>query len=793
MSSVPQVAATEAPSAFGLRTLVDRLPGIVLVASASGDLLFANARWHEYTALPAQAALGDGWKAAVHRLDAIAQAPAIPRLPAAQRLRLRRSDGAWRWHLSALEAMPLADGAPGWLWTLTDVHEDMRAQAGCEARAQELRTLVDHAPDPVVRFDPRGRVRMANAAFEAAFGVSARQAQGKTLARCGMQPGLAAAWAKAVAETAASGVERTVDLALAEGDAANERRFLCRCVPERGRTAGRGATVLCVVYEVTAQWRTIEALGESERRFRELTEHMDDVFWMARSDRDTLLYVNPAFERVFGWPRERLIAAPGGWREAVVPEDRATLPVPWFSATPGSSLEYRIKRADGRVAWLRDRRFAVGGAGGWIAGIVEDVTERKARDLEREHRLERERHAREEAEALGRAKDEFLAVISHELRSPLNAIRGWVHVLRHSEAGSRVHAQAVDGIERNSAAQLQLVEDLLDSARLVAGQLDIEPVPVDPAMLVEAVIEHQRVAADARGIAIRVEADPRVGIVEIDPLRLEQIVRHLVSNAVRHGRDGGRIDVAITARPRAFELTVTDDGSGIAPEFLPLVFDRFRQADGTTTRRQGGLGLGLFLVRGIVELHGGFVRAASAGRGQGARFSVELPQRAAAAHLREVPHGAVQLAGLRVAVVDADREHRQVLRALLQSLGASVETFAEAGALAAELARGTRVDALLCDAAVDPEAAMSALSALRANEASRAAPGGDPGHGADGSATVAVALLPFGELALRERVMAAGFDAHAMRPLRPDALADLLHSLRASRARPSGPPNLRLA
>jgi signal transduction histidine kinase len=236
--------------------------------------------------------------------------------------------------------------------------------------------------------------------------------------------------------------------------------------------------------------------------------------------------------------------------------------------------------------------------------------------------------ARAEAEAASRAKDEFLATLSHELRTPLQSILGWAGMLR-GELDRETRTRALETLERNARALADLVRDLLDVARIVRGELRLEAQPVDPVAMVEAALEAVRPLAEAKSIRLEAALDPAVGAVRGDPSRLQQVVWNLLSNGVKFTPGGGRVQVRLEPRGSELEIRVSDDGEGIRPEFLPHLFERFRQADGTTTREHGGLGLGLAIVRHLVELHGGTVRAESAGEGRGATFIVTLPRRAA--------------------------------------------------------------------------------------------------------------------------------------------------------------------
>jgi len=252
-------------------------------------------------------------------------------------------------------------------------------------------------------------------------------------------------------------------------------------------------------------------------------------------------------------------------------------------------------------------------------------------EAERERLLEREQQAREQAQAANRAKDEFLATLSHELRTPLNAILGWARLLSAGHLDTAATRHAIDIIERNSQIQLQLIEDLLDISRIITGKLRIESKPVPVSTVVDGAMESVRHAADARRIAIRATVDPADLTLECDAARMQQIVWNLLSNAIKFTPEGGQVWVRARRDGDVVAIDVSDTGIGIAPAFLPYVFERFRQQDAANTREYGGLGLGLAIVRHLAELHGGSVTAFSAGEGDGATFTVRVPAREAAA------------------------------------------------------------------------------------------------------------------------------------------------------------------
>lgn len=317
-----------------------------------------------------------------------------------------------------------------------------------------------------------------------------------------------------------------------------------------------------------------------------------------------------------------------------------------------------------------------------ITALSKEILERKRAEEQRDQLLVSERAARMEAERASRMKDEFLATLSHELRTPLNAILGWTQLLRMGTASPADTTEGLGIIERNCRAQAQLVEDLLDMSRIISGKLRLDVRPVDLVAVIKAAAII-RPAVDARQIRLGTVLDPMAGPVSGDAGRLQQVVWNILSNAAKFTPKGGRIQVVLERVNSHVEIRISDNGEGIKPEFLPHVFERFRQADYSTTRRHGGLGLGLALVRQLVELHGGTVHAASEGEGKGATFTICLPLtivhppegKAARAH-PEVPTPGVapglSLKGLRVLVVDDEPDARMLVRRLLEGHDAAV-------------------------------------------------------------------------------------------------------------------------
>jgi signal transduction histidine kinase len=387
-----------------------------------------------------------------------------------------------------------------------------------------------------------------------------------------------------------------------------------------------------------------------------------------------------------------------------------------------------------------------------------EVVERRRAEQERAQLLVREREA-------NRLKDEFLATLSHELRTPLNAILGWTKLLRGKALPPEAVDRALEKVERNAQAQARLVEDLLEVSRITTGKLRLEVRAFDLVALAGTAIDTIRPAAEVRGITIerRFESGslPTAG----DPDRLQQVIWNLLSNAVKFTPPGGTVTLTLARRSEVDEMTVSDTGIGIDPAFLPNVFDSFRQADATATRAHGGLGLGLSIVRHLVEVHGGTVAARSQGRDQGATFTVRLPVRDLTRDWGMGSPGASVapgvLSGFTIVAVDDDEDTRDLLQSVLQTAGARVHA-AESAVVALALCLAERPDALVSDIAMPGRDGYSLMQDLRAQLGS-AVP------------RVAVALSAYAAPADRERSLAAGYQGHVAKPFDP---ADLVHTLR---------------
>lgn len=534
-----------------------------------------------------------------------------------------------------------------------------------------------------------------------------------------------------------------------------------------------------------------------------IVESSDDAI-LSKTLEGIIMSWNKGAERLYGYSAEE---AEGRSVSMLMPAERADdFPKIMGMLKRGQRIEHYETvrmRKDGGIIQVALTISPIRNATGEITGastIARDITSQKRAEKEREELLAREQAARieaeqartlsaelllkeqaarKQAEEASRMKDEFLATVSHELRTPLNAILGWAGILRRSPNDADTTAQAVETIERNARAQTQLIEDLLDISRIITGRMRLDVQLVEVPVVIQAAVDAIRPAADAKEIRLQMVLDPRAGPISGDPNRLQQVVWNLLSNAVRFTPKGGRVQVLLERINSHVDITVSDTGKGISSDFLPYVFDRFRQADSSFTRTHGGLGLGLAIVRQLVELHGGTVEAQSAGEGYGATFTVKLPitiskdvtrYRMGALELNEQATASIateplsRLDGLRLLVVDDDPDACEMLITILEGCGAQVKA-AESVARGLETLKLWRPDLLISDIEMPHEDGYSLIAKVRALSK------------AEGGRTPAIALTAHARSKDRLRALSSGFDAHVSKPMEPAELVTIIASL----------------
>ncbi len=579
------------------------------------------------------------------------------------------------------------------------------------------------------------------------------------------------------------------------------RWFLCRAIPIRD-VAGQIVQWYGTLTDITERKESEKALSESEERFRNMADNAPVMIWVTDST-GYCIYLSQSWYDFSGQTEETGLGF--GWLNATHPDDRDNASKAFIAANARCQafrLEYRLRRKDGEYCWVIDAAspwFGVDGQYKGYIGSVIDISERKQAEAERARLLQLEQAARTEAEKANRIKDEFLAVLSHELRTPLNPILGWAKLLQNGKLDMAKTAQALLIIERNAKLQAELIEDLLDVSRILQGKLSLNICPIDLAAIVQAAIETVRLAAEAKSIEI-VVLDPQVAQVLGDAARLQQVVWNLLSNAVKFTPVGGRVEVQLslvhshlsfggneetrttnqgqittnqeqittnqgqTTKDNYAQIRVSDTGKGISPDFLPHVFEYFRQADSTTTRKFGGLGLGLAIVRYLVELHGGTVIADSPGEGLGATFTIRLPLMSATPPAdRDCKpfEVSLDLNGVRVLVVDDETDSRELVAFILEEAGAKVVTATSATEALMVLTQ-FKPDVLVSDIGMPEINGYMFLQQVRSLSPEQ------------GGQIPALALTAYAGDYNQQQAIAAGFQRHVPKPVEPNALVETI-------------------
>ncbi len=476
--------------------------------------------------------------------------------------------------------------------------------------------------------------------------------------------------------------------------------------------------------------------------------------------------VNPAYCALTGYPAEELIGRPGD--SFLATESRLLDSETMAHLASGKRWTRRLQfiKRDASIVEIEWQIVKENISGTRIL-VATDVTEMARAEEARESLLASERAARSEAERSNRLKEEFLATLSHELRNPLNAILGWATLLSRKPDLPEAVVQGLQAIERNSKFQAQMISDLLDYAGITFGKMRLIAETIDPYPVVRAALEVVSGTAQAAGVAIRSSFEAGALSIEADPARLQQIVWNLLSNAVKFSTKGGEVRLETGRSGEFLSLVVTDQGRGIEPEFLPRIFERFSQQDATTTRSHGGLGLGLAIVRQLVELHGGSIQASSAGKGRGATFTVKLPLSQNAvlpASSDSQTLRALDFSGVVALIVEDDADARELTKRILRDVGAAVVEASSADEALACIAT-SKANILISDIGMAHQDGYQLVRRLRI-----------AGYGAD--ALPAIALTAFARMEDRSEALAAGFQDHLAKPLDPQTLISRVAALR---------------
>ncbi|HKQ93548.1 MAG TPA: PAS domain S-box protein [Blastocatellia bacterium] len=764
-----------------LGLLIEGLPQLIWTFGPDGECDYLSPQWVRYAGVPESEQLGLGWLNQLHPNDRESTIAAWNRAVKEKidfdaEFRIRGAEGGYRWFKA--RAMPLRSVEGEifkWFGTNTDIEDQKRVEAllresetGMRGERDFSNEIIDTLPGVFYLFNRQGKFRLWNKNLKDITGHSDDEI-------ALMAP------LEFIVEEDRPAVERKIEEVFASGEANIEARllningigipffFTGRRIVIDGQPHLIGSGV-----DISERWR-----GEETAAYlAAIVESSDDAI-ISTDLQGNIKSWNRGAERIYGYLADETIGKPitmlhlpDRWNE----EPRILELIRMGDRI--DHYETLRRRKDGTDIDISLTVSPILNHVGDVIGASKtsrDITWRKRAEEEREQLLARERESRSEAEEANRLKDEFLATISHELRSPLNAILGWARLLREPDMRGDQMDRALETIERNAQAQARLIEDLLDVSRIVSGKLSIQMRPVTLNSTVQSAVADLRLAAESKGIDLRLAEDEEIKLIG-DADRLQQVVWNLLSNSIKFTPEGGRVEVGLKRIGERAELRVRDTGRGISPEFLPHVFDRFRQATRTDARSRAGLGLGLAIVRHIVEAHGGSVTAESAGFGLGATFVCILPlvgvgQEVVPAIERQMTQLKVKatssLKGIKVLVVDDDEDARDMLEAALNSYGAEVIT--AAGALKAlDALASENIDVLVSDINMPEVDGYELIRRVRAMKPEQ------------GGRIPAVALTAYARAEDRLRALKSGFQTHMPKPVEPAELEVVVATLAKS-------------
>lgn len=664
----------------------------------------------------------------------------------------------------------LVDGRKVIQCNIRDITERALAAHALEASEARYRRLFETAQDAILILEEAsGKIMDANPFVIDLLGYSLDELVGKELWQIGLFSDMDESKA-AMQRLRETGYIRYEDMPL---QTKRGQRVEVEFV-SNSYLVGELKVIQCNIRDITDRKWAEDAARISAQRFQFLAESMPIIIFTAKPSGE-IDYCNRQLTEFTGLPCEEVCK--GGRAPFTHPDEAEEDDRLWRSSIESGEpfqLESRFRRADGVYRWHLTRAAAMRDAGGiviWV-GSSTDIHDRKSV----EENLVRQYH---ESEALSRAKDEFLAMSSHELRTPLTSILGWSELLVTGGLDADTQREALESIRQSARAQSRLIDDMLDVSRLLTGKLELNSEPVDVSAALLLAISAITPAAERKNLTLEKSFARGASRVDGDPTRLQQIFWNILANAVKFTPDGGRISIRLFSTDSRIHIVVSDSGQGISPEFLPRVFDSLSQERGSSTRAHGGLGLGLSIVKQLVQMHGGTVRAESAGEGKGATFAVSLPAREftpaveqpAMLHIREEQPPAsdapYSIAGMRVLVVDDELEMRKLITTVLRAAGASVVT-ASSAAGAFEHLTAQPFDALVSDIAMPDEDGHSLTRRIRALHDGR-------------SSTPAVAVTAYGGPLQRQLALAAGFDDYVKKPFAPQDLVRAVAGVLANR------------
>jgi PAS domain S-box-containing protein len=697
-----------------------------------------------------------------------------------------RKDGETVWALVTANMLRDDEGRP--LHTVTavqDITDRKRIEQALRQSESQLRLITDALPALISYVDAKQCYVFNNRKYEEWFGHSPDKVVGKHLRDVLGKSAYKAIRPQVEAVLSGQTVHFEQELHYNDG---NKRWVNVSYIPDFGE-CGEVRGFVALLRDISKRRQSEEELRRATAILNAVNVSTPDLIYV-KDRAGRMMMANPAFLRVLGKEGAEIIGRTDaefrdhvGEAARIMKNDRRIM-----QTRETETIEEIIEMSGGprtylstKSPYLNERGKVIG-----LIAISTDITDRKRAETARELLLMREQSAREQAENANQLKDEFLATVSHELRSPLNAMLGWIKVLKKGGIEAETQAHALDVIERSVRIQQNLIEDLIDTARIKSGKLQIEMKPVNLAGVIEAAADIVRPTAMAKEIELNLalESDE---VVTGDHQRLQQVVWNLLSNAVKFTPQGGRVEAKLKRAVRSVQIVVSDTGRGIKPRDLPIIFDQFRQADGSSTRRYGGLGVGLSLVKHLIELHGGAVEADSQGEGRGSIFTINLPVRAVRGE-RETRRGGERerrrvgrsvspsppllvppsLSGLWMLVVDDEADARELLTVLLKQYGARVTAAASVAEALAALRQdesGKRPDVIISDISMPDEDGYMLMRRVRQLPPE------------EGGRIPAVALTAFERASDRVRALSAGFQFHVPKPVEPDELAMVIANL----------------
>lgn len=772
ISERKQVEAALQTSEKRFRDMADHAPVMIWATDPTGYCTYLNQGWYNFTGQTEETGLGFGWLDAVHPEDSKSSKDVFLKANEqreAFRLeyRLRRRDGVYCWAIDAANPWFGEDGEfKGYIGSVIDISNRKQAEEALAVNEARLRGFVDANVIGILYGDIYGNIREANDELLRIVGYAREDLQAGRLRWVDITPPeYLSLDEQGIAEARANGACTPYEKEYIRKDGSRVPVLIGYSLVGEIRE-----DTVVFVLDLSDRKQAEAALRRSEERYRTLFETIDEGFCVIEMLFDQhnkpidyrFLEVNPAFEKQTG-----LTNARGKLMRELVPNHEEH----WFEIYGEVARTGKPSRFESRAAamhrWYDVYAFRIEQPESHkVAVLFNDITDRKQVEEEQEKLLTEEQAAREAAERANRIKDEFLAVLSHELRSPLNPILGWTKLLQMHQFDKTKTAEALATIERNAKLQTQLIDDLLDVAKILRGKLSLNMTSVNLAFVIEAAIETVRTAAAAKSISLHPVLS-NIGQVSGDAARLQQVVWNLLSNAIKFTTSGGRVEIQLDRVDNQAEIMVRDTGRGISPDFLPHIFESFRQEDASITRKYGGLGLGLAIVRQLVETHGGTIRADSPGEGLGATFTVRLPLLSIEPVIKqtdELPQQELDLTGIRILAVDDDPDARELLTVLLTQYGAEVLTVASAAEVLASLT-SFQPDVLVSDIGMPGVDGYTLIQQVRALPATQ------------GGQIPAIALTAYARESDHQRSITSGYQRHVTKPLEPERLVQAVVAL----------------